>query len=129
MPVFHSPPTVAPPVGAYTHAVEVGPGARTLFVSGQIGAGPDGAVGATIEDQADHAWRNLLAILAHAGMAPTDLVKTTTYLVSRDDLDAARAARQRAIGDHRPASTLVIVAGLVSPALRIELEAVAVRGG
>ncbi|MGI8477503.1 MAG: hypothetical protein ACR2OO_14190 [Thermomicrobiales bacterium] len=40
----HNPDSVAPPNGGYSHAVEVGPGARWLYVSGTIPQRPDGDV-------------------------------------------------------------------------------------
>ena len=39
-----NPATVAPPVGAYSHAVEVPPGSRLLYIAGQVGNLPDGSL-------------------------------------------------------------------------------------
>jgi len=58
-----NPVTVAPPFSAYSHAVEIPPGARMLYVSGQLGVAPDGSVPADFAGQADQAFRNVLAIL------------------------------------------------------------------
>ncbi len=38
----HNPAEIAPPVGAYSHAIEVPTGARTLHIAGQVGITPDG---------------------------------------------------------------------------------------
>jgi enamine deaminase RidA (YjgF/YER057c/UK114 family) len=64
----HNPSTVAPPFGAYSHAIEVPPGARWLYVSGQVGVQPDGTLGADAAAQIEWAFRNLVAVLEAAGM-------------------------------------------------------------
>jgi enamine deaminase RidA (YjgF/YER057c/UK114 family) len=123
----HNPDTVASPFGPYSHAVEVPPGARLVYVSGEVGVQPDGVVPEGIEAQAEACWRNIVAILAQAGMGVGDLVKITTYLVSTDDAAAAGAVRARYFGDARPASATLIVQALLKPEWRIEIEAVAAR--
>jgi enamine deaminase RidA (YjgF/YER057c/UK114 family) len=52
---IHEPAGVAPPVGAYSHAIEVAAGARTLYISGQVGILPDGSTASGIEAQAEAA--------------------------------------------------------------------------
>ncbi len=123
----YNPDTVAPPFGAYDHAVEIPAGARTLHISGQIGVQPDGTIPDDIETQADQAWKNVLAILADAGMGVEDLVRTTAYLTNIDDAPAVRTARGKYLGDHKPASTLLVVAALARPEFLFELEAVAAK--
>ena len=61
------PPTVAAPVGRYSHGVVVPPNARWLYVSGQVGVAPDGALPGDFAEQARQAWRNVLAIVEGAG--------------------------------------------------------------
>ncbi len=125
MNIRHSPATVAAPMGPYSHAVEVPPGSRLLFISGEIGVLPSGEVPAGIAAQADACWRNIAAILADAGMTVADLTKITTYLTDASDLAAAGAARAQYLGDARPASATIIVKALVKPDWVIEIEAVA----
>ena len=62
------------------------PDARWLYVSGQLGIRPDGAVPAAFADQAEACFANLLAILAAAGMSAADLVRLNTYLTDPADL-------------------------------------------
>ena len=62
----HTPDSVAAPFGPYSHAVEVPPGARLLYISGEVGALPDGTVPEGVEAQADACWQNIIAILADA---------------------------------------------------------------
>src|ERR1700740_2375570 len=128
MNIRHTPDTVAGPFGPYSHAVEgaEGPeGSRLLYISGEVGVRPDGTVPEGIEAQAEACWRNIIAILADAGMGVGDLVKITTYLVRPEDVAAAGAARAKHFGDARPGSATIIVKALVIPEWLIEIEAVA----
>jgi 2-iminobutanoate/2-iminopropanoate deaminase len=122
-----NPSTVAPPAGRYSHAIEVPPNARWLTISGQVGTAPDGTVPADIEGQAANCWRNIASILADAGMAIGDLVKVTVFLTREQDIPAYRAARDRALGEARPASTLLVISKLASPSFLIEVEATAAK--
>lgn len=123
----YKPDTVAPPFSAYTHAVEVSPGARILYVSGQLGVAPDGTVPADFTAQADQAFRNVIAILEAAGMAASDLVRVNTYLTDSSDIATYREVRDRHLCGHEAASTMIVVAALAQPHFRIEVEAVAAR--
>jgi enamine deaminase RidA (YjgF/YER057c/UK114 family) len=125
MNIQHTPASVAAPFGPYSHAVEVPEGSRLLYISGEVGVLLDGTVPETIEAQAEACWRNIIAILAEAGMGVQDLVKITTYLVRPEDVAAAGAARAKHFGDARPGSATIIVKALVNPAWLIEIEAVA----
>jgi len=127
MNIKHNPKAVAPPGGKYTHGIATGAGASWLHVSGQIGTAADGAVPAGIEAQVENCWKNIQAVLADAGMAMDDLVKVTVFLTSAEYIVPYREARDRIVGDARPASTLVVVSALVRPEWLCEIEAVAAR--
>src|SRR5918994_6341220 len=101
----HSPTTVAPPFSRYSHGVEVPASARWLHISGQVGVAPDGTVRQGAEAQIEQTWRNLLAILESAGMGPRDLVKVTTFLTDRANLQISREVRERMLQGAEPAST------------------------
>ena len=123
----HNPETVAPTFGPYSHAVEVPPGSRMLYISGEVGVLPDGTVPDGIEDQAEACWKNIIMILADAGMEVDDLVKITTYLRNTEDVTAAAEARARFLGDARPASFTGLIGGFVRPEWLIEIEAIAAK--
>ncbi len=123
----HNPATVAKPGSGYNQAVEVAPNARWLYISGQLGVGPDGKLRDGTAAQAEQAWTNILNLLSEAGMGPQDLVKITTFITSPADVATVRAARERVLGSARPASTLLVVQALASPEYRIEIEAVAAK--
>ena len=119
------PETIHPPIGAYAHAVEVPESAKVMFIAGQVGIDTDGNVPADFSAQADLAWRNLMAILEFNGMRMKDVVKITHFLTDAADLPAYQEVRAKYLGEERPASTLLIVAGLARPDLLVEVEMVA----
>jgi enamine deaminase RidA (YjgF/YER057c/UK114 family) len=118
---------VATRIGRYSDAVEVPAGSRLLFLSGTPGLAPGGELPEGIEAQAEQAWQNVAAALAEAGMDVHDLVKIRQYLVSVADVPGYTAARNRHLGDARPASMLVADCQMVWPGILVEIEAVAAR--
>jgi enamine deaminase RidA (YjgF/YER057c/UK114 family) len=116
---------VASQIGKYSDAVEAAPG-RMLFLSGTPGLAPDGTLSGSFEEQADQAWKNVFALLQKAEMGPEHLVKVTQYLLRAEDIRSYGPIRSKWLGEHRPASMLVVVPGLVWPNLLIEIEAYAV---
>ena len=123
----HNPSTIAGPFATYTHGVEIDEPVRFLFGAGQVGVSPDGTVPEDVGEQARHVWHNIREVLASAGMDITDIVQLNMLLLDRADRDAAHAVRQEALGEHRPASTLMYVVGLSRPEWRIEVDFIAAR--
>jgi enamine deaminase RidA (YjgF/YER057c/UK114 family) len=113
-----------PPVGSYTHVIEVAGAARTVYISGQVGVDRQGNVPADIAGQCRNVWSNLQAQLRAVDMTLDNIVKITTILVDRADLAETRRVREEVLGSRKPASTLII-AGLVSPQYKVEIEAIA----
>jgi 2-iminobutanoate/2-iminopropanoate deaminase len=129
MNTMRNPKAVHAPVGAYSHTVGVPPGARWVAVAGQVGINPRGVLAKGIRRQAEQAFRNVLACLREQGMRKQDLVKINVFLTDARFIAEYRAARAKLLGDGvRPASTLLIVAGLASPDMLIEVEAWAAKG-
>jgi enamine deaminase RidA (YjgF/YER057c/UK114 family) len=124
-----TPAAICPPLANYSHAVEVPPNARWLYVSGQLGIAPDGTVPASCAEQAEACFANLLAVLADAGMGTGDLVRLNTYLTDPNDRADYMAVRDRHVAAPPPASTLLIVRALARPEFKIEIEAVAAQVG
>jgi 2-iminobutanoate/2-iminopropanoate deaminase len=110
------------PVGRYTHAVSVAPGARRVVLSGQVGMRPDGSVPEDVDEQVAQVVRNIGIVLASEGLTAADIVKVTTFLTDRAALPAWRAHRESLLGQLDPASTLLFVAGLADPRFVIEVE-------
>ena len=120
---------VAHKIGTYSDGVAVSADAKWVFVSGTPGMMPDGSYPQGITAQAEQAWKNVLAILAQAGMGVKDLVKVTHYLLRQEDIKDYVAVRARYLGDARPASMLLVVPGLVKPEILVEIEAYAAKAG
>ncbi|MFQ5558510.1 MAG: RidA family protein, partial [Acidimicrobiales bacterium] len=72
-------------------------------------------------------WTNIEAMLVEAEMGVEHIVSVTTYVVAGQDLAAVMAERDRALGDHRAASTLVIVPELARSSWKMEIAVVAAR--
>ncbi|NBU56180.1 MAG: RidA family protein [Acidimicrobiia bacterium] len=121
------PSSIAPTAANYAHAILTEAPQRLLHTSGVVPIAPDGSVPDGVSAQADVVWANLSAILAEADMSSTDVVSVTTYVVHGEDLAAVMAARDRALGGHRVASTLVTVPALARPEWRLEITLVAAR--
>lgn len=122
-----APSSIAPTAANYAHAVLTVGAERLLHTSGVVPIAPDGSVPTAIADQATVVWSNLLAILAEAGMATTDVVSVTTYVVHGQELAPVMVARDRALGGHRVASTLVTVPALARAEWLMEIALVAAR--
>ena len=122
-----TPKGIHPPLANYSHATLVPPGARWLYLSGQLGIAPDGTIPEDTTAQAQLCFANIEAILREAGMASADLVRLTTYLLDPRDRAGYMAVRDRYVSDPPPASTLLVIQALARPQLRIEVEAVAAQ--
>ena len=116
---------VQPLNNAYHHTVVIPPNARICHIAGQVGMRPDGSTPEVLAEQAEQAWANVMACIAAAGMGAQNVVKINAYLVDAADYPAFAAARAKFLGDARPASTAVLVKGLLKPEWRFEIEAVA----
>ncbi len=112
-------------IGPYSQAIAAG---GLLFCSGQLGLDPaTGELVDGVEAQAERALRNLVGVLAAAGLGPGDVTKTTIFLADMDDFAAVNAVYARFFPDPPPARSTVQVAALPKSG-RVEIEAIAVRG-
>lgn len=71
----------------------------------------------------------MLAALAEAGGAPGDVVRTRMFITDADDADAVGAAHGEVFAGIRPAATMVVVAGLLDPRWKVEMELEALLTG
>ncbi len=118
---------VAQKIGTYSDGAAVPANAKWVFVSGTPGMMANGSFPNGITAQAEQAWKNVLTILAEAGMGVKDLVKVTHYLIRNENIKDYVAVRARYLGDARPASMLLVVPGLVKPEILVEIEAYAAK--
>lgn len=116
-------PHAAAPGGHYSQAVCHG---GVVYVSGQLPVRANGEHSADqpFEVQASIALDNMVAILAQAGLAPTDLLKVTVYVVGIEHWPAFDQLYARYLGEHRPARAVVPVPVLHHGYL-IEIDAIA----
>jgi enamine deaminase RidA (YjgF/YER057c/UK114 family) len=99
-----------------------------VLVSGTAPVWPDGSCDPDPEVQAGRCIEIIAEALEKAGAGLADVVRTRQYIVSADDAEAVGRAHAAVFRDIRPASTMVLVAGLLDPRWRVEIEAEAVIG-
>lgn len=124
---------IQPPAWAPAKGYANGVAARgtQIFVGGQIGWNAQQQFESDdFIAQCAQAMRNLMTVLGAAGATAGDLVRLTWYITSRDEYAAAAAEVGRlyreVVGRHFPAMSVVVVAGLVEPRAKVEIEATAV---
>lgn len=123
MSTSRNPDSIPAPAGRYVHQVEVSNPGRILFISGQIGVKADGSVPADPIEQLDIALDYVMKNLAAAGLGVGALTKLTTYAVGELDPARRRAVLDKHLGSHVSCSTLVFVAALARPELKVEVDA------
>ncbi|WP_329123622.1 RidA family protein [Streptomyces sp. NBC_01465] len=119
-------PEGTPPTNGYSHAVAFS--GKSVAVSGQVPVDAEGRIvgEGDAEAQIRQVFVNLRAALAGAGAELADVAKLTVFLTDLADLGAFRKVRDEFIDVERPpACSLVQVVGLVHPAFRVEIEALA----
>jgi enamine deaminase RidA (YjgF/YER057c/UK114 family) len=111
----------------YSRAVAVG---DSCWVAGTTDAGPDGTSRnpGDAAAQARAAYAVAIAALDEAGFSAADVVRTRMYVVRPADAADVAAVNGEVFGTVRPASTLVLVAGLIDPSMLVEIELEARRG-
>ena len=82
---------------------------------------------AGVEAQAENCFATIAAALTEAGFALADTVRSTYYVTDRADADAVLVVAGRHFGDIRPAATLLVVAALLKPEMKVEIEVTAKR--
>lgn len=107
---------------------------RQVFIAGQIGWDEKcKLVGDDFVAQVEQALRNIVAVLAEANGKPEHIVQLTWYVTDKTEYMAKQReigdAYRRVLGKHFPSMTLIVVAGLLEPGAKIEIEATAVVPG
>ncbi|MBQ9067967.1 MAG: RidA family protein [Eggerthellaceae bacterium] len=111
-------------VGPYVQAMQAG---DILFTSGQLGLVPeDGSMPEGVEAQAHQSLANIDAILAEAGFAKEDVVKTCVFLTDLSHFGVVNEIYADYFGESKPARSCVEVSRLPKDGL-VEIECVAVK--
>jgi len=111
------------PTIGFSRAVRVG---SRVIVSGTAPVVPTGRCPDLAGDQARRCFEIIAAALAETGASLDHVVLTRMYITSAGDADAVGAVHGDVLGHVRPAATMVVVAGLLDPAWKVEIEAEAV---
>lgn len=126
-----NPDTVAAPLGKYSHLARVPTDHEIVFLSGQVGALPDGSLaGDDVDAQAHAVFDNIERLLAAAGGSPENLVRVFSMVAGVEHLPGFRTVLGETFtrwfphGDW-PAHSLIVAAALARPDILVEVEAVA----
>ena len=108
------------PIIGFSRAVRVG---STVHLAG---TGPVGADNEDAEGQTRRIFTIAQAALAESGASFKDVVRTRMYLTHVEDWEAVGRVHGEFFGAIRPAATMVVVAKLLNPSWRVEIEMEAV---
>jgi enamine deaminase RidA (YjgF/YER057c/UK114 family) len=110
-----------PKVG-YSRALRVG---SHIYVSGTTATGPDGSVVGRGDAYAQtvQALDNVERALTALGSRREEIVRVRVYVTDMGDFEAIARALAERFGEVRPANTLVQVAALIDPAMKVEIDA------
>ena len=99
---------------------------RTLYVAGQTARDAQGNVvcKGDAAGQTRQVLENMKRVIEGAGGRMEDVAKTTVYITDIKYREAVGQVRQEYFKSDRPASTLLVVAGLADPAFLVEIEAI-----
>lgn len=107
----------------FSRAVRVG---DRVLVSGTAPVWPDGSCDPDPEVQARRCIEIMLTALREAGAGAEHVVRTRMFITHPSYADAVGRAHAAAFGAVRPAATMLVVAALLDPRWKVEMEAEAV---
>jgi enamine deaminase RidA (YjgF/YER057c/UK114 family) len=110
-------------ITGYSRAVRVG---NQVWVSGTAPVWPDGSINPDAREQTRQAFDTISHALIEAGGSLRDVVRTRIFMTDPVDFDAVSAVHGELFSEVRPANTTVIVARLLNPEWKVEVEVDAV---
>jgi 2-iminobutanoate/2-iminopropanoate deaminase len=122
-----TPSGIAGPAANYALGIEVVNPTLIVTTAGIVGDRPDGTISDDPAEQAAELWRSVGAILAEAGMGPSDIVSYITYAVVGVDRTSLQDARDRFLAGHVATSTLIYVPQLARPQWLVEVQVTAMQ--
>ena len=99
-----------------------------MVVSGTAPIWPDGSCDPDPEVQARRCLEIVLEALAETGASADDVIRTRMFITDRADSDAVGRAHADIFREVKPAASMVVVAGLLDPRWKVEIEAEAIAG-
>lgn len=103
----------------FSRAVRVG---STIAVSGTAPVWPDGSVDPDPAVQARRCWEIAVTALEELGGTAADVIRTRQFVVDAADGEAIGQVHGEFFREAMPASTMVVVAGLLDPRWKVEVE-------
>ena len=127
---FINPQSLGAPRG-YSNGVVTEPGARLLFIAGQIGWDEQQKlISSDFVQQFDRALANVISVVNEAGGKPDNVARLVIYVTDKQEYQQRTGEvgeRYRAhMGKHFPAMLLVEVKGLLDDDAKVEIEGIAV---
>lgn len=107
----------------FSRALRVG---ERVLVAGTAPVFRDGSCPPDAGAQAERCLEIISAALAEVGSSMSDVVRTRMFIVDPGDADEVGAVHRATFGAIRPAATMVVVAALLDPRWKVEIEAEAV---
>jgi 2-iminobutanoate/2-iminopropanoate deaminase len=120
-----TPPNTPAPIGPYNHVAKVGP---FVTIGGTAGVDPATGklAGPDIRSQATQILENFSVMLAAVGSDLTQVIHINVFLKSMSDFEEMNAAYVEALGNHRPARTVIGVSELPKPGVLLTMNLTAV---
>jgi enamine deaminase RidA (YjgF/YER057c/UK114 family) len=107
----------------YSRALRVG---DRIIVAGTAPVWPDGSCDPDPGAQARRCCEIIAAALAELGAEPGDVVRTRMFVTDGGIADAVGGVHAEFFGDPAPATSMVVIAGLLDPRWKVEIEAEAI---
>jgi enamine deaminase RidA (YjgF/YER057c/UK114 family) len=107
----------------FSRAVRVG---DRVLVSGTAPIWPDGSCDPDPAVQAQRCFEIIVEALREAGASAADVVRTRMFIVDPGDAEAVGVAHHEAVGEAAPTASMVVVAGLLDPRWKVEIEVEAI---
>ena len=114
------------PLYGFSRAVKVG---DRVLVAGTAPIWPDGEVDPDPAAQARRCLEIMLSALSEAGGTAENVVRTRMFITDASDADTIGEAHGEVFGEVRPATTMIVVGGLLDPRWKVEMELEAVLTG
>ena len=120
-----SPEVAEPQAGTWSNCLVVN---GVAYVAGMVARGKDGKASGDEYDQAKDIFVKIRGLIEAAGGTMADVVKVVIFVTDIKNREKVWRARREVFTGDFPVSTLVQVAALASPDIKVEIEAIAHLG-
>lgn len=117
-----NPITVPPPVGNYSHVTILPKEASLYTFSGQIGIRADGSIPSDFNEQVNHTFSNIQALLTSQALTAAEVIKVNIWATKEIDWLHFNSIWQDFFGVDYPSMTVAYIAALGLPEIDIEIE-------